>query len=97
MMNAILGLIDTVIYLYTFVIVAQVVLSWLVAFNVVNTRNRFVYMVGDFLHRATDPALKPIRKVMPNLGGLDISPIVLILGLVFLQNLIRYDIEPALR
>ena len=61
----------------------------------VNTRNRFVYMIGDFLHRATEPALKPIRKVMPNLGGLDISPIVLILGLIFVQRLlidVRYSL-----
>ena len=93
-MGAIFWLIDTVLYLYTMVVVAQVILSWLVSFNVVNTRNRFVYMIGDFLHRATDPALKPIRKVMPNLGGLDISPIVLILGLIFVQRLlidIRYS------
>ena len=94
-MGAIFWLLDTVINLYTLVVVGQVILSWLVAFNVVNTRNRFVFMIGDFLHRATDPALKPIRKVMPNLGGLDISPIVLILGLIFLRRLlieIRYSL-----
>lgn len=94
-MGAIFWLLDTVLYLYTMVVVAQVILSWLVSFNVVNTRNRFVYMIGDFLHRATEPALKPIRKVMPNLGGLDISPIVLILGLIFVQRLlidVRYSL-----
>jgi YggT family protein len=95
-MNAIFWLIDTVINLYTMIIIAQVVLSWLVAFNVVNTQNRFIYMIGDFLHRATDPALKPIRKFMPNLGGLDIAPIVLIIGLIFLRRLIVYDIATAL-
>jgi YggT family protein len=95
-MNAIFWLIDTVINLYTMVIVAQVVLSWLVSFNVVNTQNRFIYMIGDFLHRATEPALKPIRKFMPNLGSLDIAPIVLIIGLIFLRRLIVYDIATAL-
>ncbi len=95
-MNAIFWLIDTVINLYTMVIIAQVILSWLVSFNVVNTQNRFIYMIGDFLHRATDPALKPIRKFMPNLGGLDIAPIVLIIGLIFLRRLIVYDIGAAL-
>ena len=94
-MGAIFWLLDTVLYLYTMVVVAQVILSWLVAFNVVNTRNRFVFMIGDFLHRATDPALKPIRKVMPNLGGLDISPVVVILGLFFVQRLL-IDISKSL-
>ena len=87
-MGAIFWLFDTVIDLYTMVIIAQVVLSWLVSFNVVNTRNRFVFMIGDFLHRATDPVLKPLRKILPNLGGLDISPIVLILGLIFVRRLL---------
>lgn len=87
-MDAIFWLFDTVINLYTMVIIAQVVLSWLVSFNVVNTRNRFVFMIGDFLHRATDPVLKPLRKILPNLGGLDISPIVLILGLIFVRRLL---------
>ena len=94
-MGAIFWLLDTVLNLYTMVVIAQVILSWLVSFNVVNTQNRFVFMIGDFLHRATDPVLKPIRKVMPNLGGLDISPIVLILGPIFAQRLlidIRYSL-----
>ena len=96
-MNAFFWLIDTVIDLYIMVVLAQVVLSWLVAFNVVNTRNRFVYMIGDFLHRATDPVLKRIRRVLPNLGGLDISPIVLILGLFFIRRLLIFDVAPVLR
>ena len=87
-MGSIFWLFDTIINLYTMVIIAQVILSWLVSFNVVNTQNRFVFMIGDFLHRATDPALKPLRKIMPNLGGLDISPIVLILGLIFVRRLL---------
>ncbi len=87
-MQSILLLIDTVVDIYIMVILAQVILSWLVAFNVVNTRNRFVYLVGDMLYRITEPALKPIRRLMPNLGGIDISPVVLILGLWFSRNLL---------
>ena len=64
------------------------VLSWLVAFNVVNTRNRFVAMVLDFLHRITEPALRPLRRIIPTIGGIDISPAVLILILFFAQRLI---------
>ncbi len=96
-MTAILWLIDQVIGIYIIVVVGQVILSWLVSFKVVNTSNRFVYMVGDFLYRVTEPALKPIRRVMPNLGGLDISPVVLILALVFARQLLIFDIAPALR
>ena len=95
-MTAIIWLIDQVIGLYIMVVIGQVILSWLVSFSVVNTSNRFVYMVGDFFYRATEPALKHIRRVMPNLGGLDISPIVLILALVFTRRLLIFDIAPAL-
>ncbi|TVR80098.1 MAG: YggT family protein [Rhodospirillales bacterium] len=84
-------LVDTLLNLYVWVIIIQVVLSWLVAFNVVNTSNRFVYMVGDFTYRLTEPALRPIRNVLPNLGGIDIAPLILILLLIvarqFLANL----------
>jgi YggT family protein len=64
------------------------VLSWLVAFNIVNTSNRFVYMVGDFLHRITEPALRPIRSIVPVMGGVDLSPMVLILAIIFLQGVL---------
>ena len=77
--------------LYIWVLVASAILSWLVAFNVINTHNRFVYVVGDFLYRITEPALRPIRSFLPNLGGLDISPVVLILVLIFVQRLIIYS------
>ena len=63
-------------------------MSWLVAFKVINTSNRAVYMIGDFLYRITEPALRPIRRVLPNLGGMDVSPIVLILGLFFLNRIL---------
>ena len=94
-MNALFWLIDQVIGLYITLVIVQVVLSWLVAFNVINTRNRFVYMVGDFLYRITEPALKPIRRLLPNMGGMDLSPVVLILGLYFLRVLLLRDILPA--
>ena len=87
-MYSILQLISTVITLYIWALIISAVMSWLVSFNVINTQNRFVYMVGDFLYRITEPALRPIRKFIPLLGGIDISPIVLILGLVFLRNLL---------
>ena len=74
--------------LYMWAVIIGVVLSWLVAFNVVNTSNRFVYSVGDFVYRITEPALAPLRRRLPNLGGMDLSPMVLILGLIFLRGVI---------
>ena len=82
-MVALFQLIDTVINIYIWLLIIWAVLSWLVAFNVVNTSNRFVYLLGDFLNRITEPALRPIRRLMPDLGGIDISPMILILLLVF--------------
>ena len=87
-MNPVHWLIDTVLELYMWVVIASVVLSWLIAFNIINTRNSFVHQVADFLNRATEPALRPIRNILPNLGGIDISPIVLILLLVFIRRLL---------
>ena len=84
----ILNLILTVIELYIWVVIIAVVLGWLVSFKVVNTSNWFVYMVGDFSYRVTEPALGPIRNVLPNLGGIDISPIALILLLYFLKDVL---------
>ncbi len=94
-MTAFVLLIDTVINIYTWAVIAHVVLSWLVSFRVVNTQNRFVYLVGDFLYRITEPALRPIRKILPNLGGIDIAPIVLLLLLFFLRNLVICDMFGA--
>ncbi len=71
--------------LYIWIVIIGALLSWLIAFNVVNTSNRFVYTVADFLYRITEPALRPIRRVLPNMGGIDLSPIALILALIFLQ------------
>ena len=66
-------------------VIIGAILSWLIAFNILNTSNQVVYTIVDFLYRITEPALRPIRKVIPNLGGIDISPVILILGLIFLQ------------
>lgn len=88
-MNAVYNLADRVIWLYIWLVVISVMLSWLVTFNVINTQNRFVYTVMDFLHRITEPALRPIRRLMPSLGGIDISPVVLILALIFFRELLR--------
>ena len=88
-MCSVVELVSSVMMLYFWMILIQVVMSWLVAFNVINTQNRFVYSVGNFLHRLTEPALGPIRRLLPNLGGIDLSPVVLILLLVFVQNLLR--------
>lgn len=79
-------LIGTIIQLYIWVLIISAVLSWLVAFNVINRHNRFVYMAGDFMWRLTEPVLRPIRRVLPNLGGIDLAPVVLILLLYFIQN-----------
>lgn len=87
-MNPFLWLIDTIITIYIWLLIASAVLSWLVAFNVVNTRNPIVHSIGEFLYRITEPALRPIRSVLPNLGGIDVSPVILILGLIFLERLI---------
>ncbi|MPY72921.1 MAG: YggT family protein [Alphaproteobacteria bacterium] len=87
-MNAVLWLINTVINLYIWIIILQVVMSWLIAFNVINTNNRFVYLVGDFLYRLTEPAMRPIRRILPSLGGIDLSPMVLLLLLIFAQRLL---------
>jgi YggT family protein len=90
MMEALVGpvewLVSTVLSLALFTVIVSAVLSWLVAFNVVNTRNRFVATVWDTCNRLTEPLLNPIRKVIPSLGGVDLSPVVLIIGIQFVQN-----------
>ena len=88
MSNPFLWLILQVIDLYMWLVIIGVVLSWLVGFKVVNLSNRFVYMVGELIDRLTEPALRPIRQVLPNLGNFDISPVVLILLLMFAQRFI---------
>ncbi|HML09660.1 MAG TPA: YggT family protein [Stellaceae bacterium] len=95
-MRAILWLINTVIEIYVWLLIAQAILSWLLAFGVINRYNRGVSVIGDFLYRVTEPALRPIRSFLPNFGGIDISPIVLILILYFIRVLINEDLAPYL-
>ena len=87
-MVPLIGFIALVIDLYIWVVIIGAVFSWLIAFNVVNTSNRFVYSVGEMLYRVTEPALRPIRRFLPNLGGIDISPVILILALLFIRDVV---------
>jgi len=87
-MLSVIWLISTVISLFIWVLIIQVIMSWLIAFNVINTRNRFVFMVADAAYKITEPVLRPIRRILPNFGGIDLSPVVLILLLGFLQRLL---------
>ena len=93
-MRALLDVILLILQIYIWLLIAAAVLSWLVAFNVVNTRNQVVAMLGDFLYRITEPVLRPIRSVLPSLGGIDISPVILILIIFFIQNVIIRYIYP---
>ncbi len=93
-MRAVLEIIMLALDLYIWIVIAMVVFSWLYAFRVINTSNQFVAAIGNFLHQATEPLLGPIRRVMPNLGGLDVSPIVLFLGIYFVQRVIQLYIYP---
>ena len=87
-MRSILYVILLLLDIYIWLLIAAAILSWLVAFNVVNQRNPIVANLGEFLYRITEPALRPIRALLPNLGGIDISPVILILLLLFLQRII---------
>jgi YggT family protein len=93
-MRALFLVIDLALELYLWIVIAMAIFSWLVAFNVVNTRNQVVAMIGDFLYRITEPALRPIRNMLPNLGGIDISPVILFLIIVFIRYVIALYILP---
>ena len=95
-MKSILILFDNVISLYIWVLIINAIISWLVAFNILNTSNRFVYSVLEISYKLTDPPLSFIRKYIPSIGSIDISPIILILGLMFLRNLVFELFAPAL-
>jgi YggT family protein len=82
------GFISLLLTLYIYVLFAAAIMSWLIAFNVVNPRNQFVAIVGEFLYRITEPVLQPIRNWLPNFGGIDISPVIVILIIVFIQSVI---------
>ncbi len=94
-MRAILDVILLALNLYVWIVIAAAIFSWLIAFNIVNTRNQFVSMVGEALWRLTEPALRPIRRFLPNLGGIDISPIILLLLIFLIQRVIVLYIYPA--
>ena len=87
-MIALANLINAVVNIFIFVLFVQVIMSWLIAFNVVNTRNRFVYMLADISYKITEPVLRPIRRILPNFGGIDLSPLVAILLLYFIRDLL---------
>lgn len=87
-MSTLLSLLLRLIDIYTWVVIASAIFSWLIAFNVVNYHNRIVALIGDLLYKATEPLLRPIRTVIPAMGGLDLSPLILILLLWFVQKLL---------
>ena len=95
-MKSIFLLVDSIINIYIWLIIINAILSWLVAFNVLNTQNRFVFTVLNATHQLTDPVLNKIRRFIPNLGSIDISPVVLILLLIFIRNLFFEFLAPNL-
>jgi YggT family protein len=93
-MLALLDVILLILQIYVWLLIAAAVLSWLIAFNVVNTHNQVVATIAEFLYRLTEPLLRPIRAIMPNLGGIDVSPVILILIIFFLENVIVRYVYP---
>lgn len=91
-MYALQMLIVDALEIYKWILIVAVIFSWLAQFNLINTGNRFVYILGDALYKVTEPALRPIRNVLPNFGGIDFSPVILILLIVFVQRLVLYGI-----
>ena len=95
-MIAIFYLVLQILKLYSYIVIANVIISWLVAFNVLNTQNRFVFTVLNATYQLTDPVLNKIRRYIPNLGSIDISPVILILLLIFIRNLFFELLAPSL-
>ena len=95
-MKSLLILFDNIISLYIWILIINAIISWLVAFNILNTSNRFVYSVLEVSYKLTNPTLNFIRRYLPNLGSIDISPIILILGLMFLRNFVFEMFAPGL-
>ena len=94
-----IAIINTILFalnIYTWIVIGAVIFSWLYAFNVVNSSNRFVNLLGEFFFKATEPVLRPIRRFLPDLGGIDISPIVLFIGLYFLRQVIVFGLAPMI-
>lgn len=94
-MRALLDVLMLALQLYVWLLIASAIMSWLIAFNVVNTRNEVVRTIWNFLYQITEPVLRPIRNLLPNLGGLDISPIILLLIIFFIQRVIQLYLYPA--
>lgn len=94
-MRALLDVLMVVLEIYTWLIIASAILSWLIAFNVINDRNDFVRGVWNFLMQITEPVLRPIRNILPNLGGVDISPVILLLIIFFVQRVIVLYVYPS--
>ena len=95
-MIAIFYLVLQLLKLYSYVVIANVIISWLIAFNVLNTSNKFVYSVLDFTYRLTDPILNKIRRFLPNLGAFDISPIILLLLIWFIEMCMKLYVAPII-
>ena len=95
-MIAIFYLVLQLLKLYSYVVIANVIISWLIAFNVLNTQNRFVYVILDFTYRLTEPFLNRIRRFLPNLGAFDISPIILLLLIWFIEMCMKLYIAPLI-
>ena len=95
-MIAIFYLVLQILKIYSYVVIANVIISWLIAFNVLNTSNKFVYSVLDFTYRLTDPILNKIRRFLPNLGTFDISPIILLLLIWFIEMCMKLYIAPII-
>lgn len=95
-MIALFRTIDLALDIYTWIIIASAVFSWLYAFNVVNSSNSFVASIGEFLYKVTEPVLRPLRNILPNLGGIDISPIVVLLIIFFIRQFMWMTLLPAL-
>ena len=95
-MIAIFCLVLQILKLYSYVVIANVIISWLIAFNILNTQNRFVYSILEFTYRLTDPILNKIRRFLPNLGSLDISPIILLLLIWFVEMCMKLYIAPMI-
>lgn len=92
MLLGLLQFVDLVLNLVIFIIIAQVIVSWLLAFNILNMSNQFVALIARSLHQLTDPVLRPIRRLVPDLGGLDISPILLFLAIYFIRLVVLYPL-----
>ncbi|MEO0328491.1 MAG: YggT family protein [Pseudomonadota bacterium] len=96
-MNAVIYILYQVMNFYWWIVILSAVFSWLYAFNIINNSNQFVNMIGNFLYQMTEPVYRPIRRFLPNLGGIDLSPIIVLFIIMFLQYLLINDIAPMLR